>query len=62
MSTYGYPYNNKFMSSSLKPELNLTQLHNWDFTLHYTLSKLDIIPDSTRDVVIEFPENAKYSF
>ena len=35
VSTYGYPYAGKLMPSSLKPELSITQIPDWDTTHQY---------------------------
>jgi len=44
VTTYGYPYAGKFIPSSLKPELNITQIPDWDITHQYVLSsKLPIL-------------------
>ena len=49
VSTYGYPYAGKLMPSSLKPELSISQIPDWNVTHQYLLSsKLDILPEIGR--------------
>lgn len=63
VSTYGYPYAGKLMPASLKPELNIAQIPDWDITHQYVLSsKLDILPESIRDEVVEFSEESVTPF
>ena len=63
VSTYGYPYAGKLMPSSLKPELSITQIPDWNITHQYVLSsKLDILPESVRDEVIYFSEEVETPF
>lgn len=63
VSTYGYPYAGKLMPASLKPELNITQIPDWDITHQYILSsKLDILPESVRDEIINFSKEAETPF
>ncbi len=63
VSTYGYPYAGKLMPSSLKPELSITQIHDWDITHRsILLYKLDILPESVRDEVVPFPEEVETPF
>jgi hypothetical protein len=63
VSTYGYPYAGKLMPSSLKPVLSIAQIPDWNITHHYILSsKLDILPESVRDEVIEFSEEVEIPF
>ena len=63
VSTYGYPYAGKLMPSSLKPELSITQIPDWDISHRYILlSKLDILPESVRDEVVYFSEEVETPF
>ncbi len=63
VSTYGYPYAGKLMPSSLKPELNITQIPGRDIIHRYMLlSKLDILPESVRDEFIYFSEEVETPF
>jgi len=63
VSTYGYPYAGKLMPSSLKPELNILQIPDWNITHQYILSsKLDILPESVRDEVVDFSEEVVTPF
>jgi hypothetical protein len=60
VSTFGYPFAGKLMPSSLKPELSITQVSDWDITHRYILlSKFDILPESVRVEVIYFPEEVE---
>jgi len=62
-STYGYPYAGKLMPSSLKPELSITQIPDWNVTHQYILSsKLDILPEFVRDEVVHFSEEVETPF
>ena len=63
VSTYGYPYAGKLMPSSLKPELSITQIPDWDTTHQYILSsKLDILAESVRGEVVYFSEKVETPF
>ncbi len=63
VSTYGYPYAGKLMPSSLKPELSITQIPDWDISHRYILlSKLDILPESVRGEVVYFSEEVETPF
>ena len=63
VSTYGYPYAGKLMPSSLKPELSITQIPDWDISHRYILlPKLDILPESVRDEVVYFSEEVETPF
>lgn len=63
VSTYGYPYAGKLMPSSLKPELSISQIPDWNVTHQYILSsKLDILPESVRDEVVDFSEEVETPF
>ncbi len=63
VSTYGYPYAGKLMPSSLKPELSITQIPDWNVTHQYILfTKLDILPESIRDEVVDFLEEVETPF
>ena len=63
VSTYGYPYAGKLMPSSLKPELSIAQIPDWNITHQYILSsKLDILPESVRDEVVDFSKEVETSF
>ncbi len=63
VSTYGYPYAGKLMPSSLKPELSISQITDWNITHQYILSsKLDILPESVRDEVVDFSKEVETPF
>jgi len=63
VSTYGYPYAGKLMPSSLKPELSITQILDWNVTHQYILSsKFDILPESVRDEDVYFSEEVETPF
>ncbi len=63
VSTYGYPYAGKLMPSSLKPELSISQIPDWNVTHQYILSsKLDILPETVRDEVVDFSEEVEIPF
>ena len=63
VSTYGYPYAGKLMPSSLKPELSIVQIPDWNVTHQYLLSsKLDILPETVRDEVVTFSEEVEVPF
>ncbi len=63
VSTYGYPYAGKLMPSSLKPELSIAQISDWNTTHQYILSsKFEILPESVRDEVVDFSIKVETSF
>ncbi len=63
ISTYGYPYAGKLMPSSLKPELSIVQIPDWNVTHQYLLSsKLDILAESVRDETVDFSEEVETPF
>lgn len=56
ITTYGYPYTGKLTPTTLKPELSITQIPDWDVIRQYISSKLDILPESIRDEVVHFQQ------
>jgi len=51
------------MPSSLKPELSITQILDWNVTHQYILSsKFDILPESVRDEDVYFSKEVETPF
>ena len=56
VTTYAYPYSGTYLPSALKPTIRLEQIPDWDVTHQYILKDLGIVPESVREVVLNFPE------
>ncbi len=55
VTTYAYPYAGTYMPSALKPTLRLAQIPDWDVTHQYILKDLGVLPESIREVALNFP-------